>query len=160
MSRNRTEPLLRIEHLGHDELGSFLVVAVTLKGETLRIRWGLNEEAVAPLRRALDSRPFDASCGNSYEYFIYPGSAGGGPDSYICYLEARCGGRTKNIPFLCGERFAGNLDWFCQTFFQNVGSLESLRHLEFPSKPVVPNEQQTHQSSEPSADPQMKMNLL
>lgn len=159
MSRNRTEPLLKIENLGRDELGAYLIVAATLKRETLRVRWGLDEEAVAPIRCALDTRPFDVSHGNSYEYFIYPGSAGGGPDSFICYLEARSGGRTKNIPFLCGERFAGNLDWFCRTFFQNVGSLESLRHLEFPPKPILSSERQASQSSEPIADPQMKMNL-
>lgn len=155
MSRNRTEPLLKIEHLGRDELGAYLVVAVTLKGETLRIRWGLDEEAVGPIRRALATRPFDASCGNSYEYFIYPESSGGGPDSFICYLEARCAERTKKIEFLCGKRFAGNWEWFREAFFQKDGSLESLRHLEL--KP--PTGSQAIQSSEPSADSQIMMDL-
>lgn len=159
MSRNRTEPLLKIESLERDEQGAYLVAVVTLKGETLRIRWGLDEEAVGPIRRALEMRPFDASYGNHYEYFIYPGFEGGGPDNFTCFLEARCGGLTKNIPFSCGERFSGNLEWFCQKFFRPSGSLDCLRHLEFPSKPNHPSASRSDHASEPSADPQMKMDL-
>lgn len=131
MTRNRTEPFLRLLAVEDGTPSPYAHIDVTLGGESLEIRWGLDALTYSHLKRAFQARPFDELPGTAYERYLllsYSATLSDKPSDVTRYgvLECRQGKRIKNVEFQCSEYFITNIAWF-----QGVTSLDELAHLRW-----------------------------
>ncbi|MBI5394131.1 MAG: hypothetical protein HZA91_02415 [Verrucomicrobia bacterium] len=93
----------------------FGVVAVTIGPECRHIEFGIPLQSYQPLRRILQSRPFDHLPGLRYRYFIAH-SVSRVPDTELARLDIRIeqGSSGRQFPFDVPFTLAANLLWFCE----------------------------------------------
>ncbi|MFZ2643761.1 MAG: hypothetical protein WA117_22405 [Verrucomicrobiia bacterium] len=101
----------------------FGVVAVTIGPDCRHMEFGIPPQSYQPLRRILQSRPFDKLPGLHYRYFIaHPPSRV--PDSDRATLDIRIeqGSSGRQFPFEVPITLAATLLWFCELKDFNAAS--------------------------------------
>ena len=132
MSRNRTEPFLRILAVEDGSPSPYAKIEVALGGETLVVRWGLDADTFPHLKKAFTTRCFDGLPGTAYEYFLllsFSGERSSAGPKTLGYVECRNRERTKNVSFPCSSYFISNLKWMA-----SVSSIAELKSLEWSSR--------------------------
>ena len=135
MRRLASDIGLKILAVERGEPSPYAKVEVTIVGQTICIRWGVDDFTYPHLKRAFQTRCFDTMPGVKYEYFLrtsYRGDTSGPKGVLDCCYE----GRSMAVWFRCSLYFVSNIEWFRS---HSVGSVSQLAHLAWEAnQPAQP----------------------
>ena len=151
MKRPESDISLRLLAVERGKPSPYAKVEVAIAGETICIRWGIDEFTYPHLKRAFQTRCFDTMPGVQYEYFLRL-SYGGDGSNVWGFLECHCGSQSTAVEFRCSKYFISNVEWFRSHSVDSVSQLADVHwDLNSPPNPALNRSAQERRSWVPAA---------